>query len=143
VEDRFLWLALFAGYVVTILIGGVGGILIWKMYKGTIDLSMLISEKNGQASLSRLQFLIFTFVIAASLLLLVLGNLSNGEIAFPAIGDGVLMLLGISGGSYVVSKGIQKNAEKNEKEGAGDTPAAPDTPAEGWTQATEQTTPGQ
>jgi hypothetical protein len=110
-ENLFLWLALFAGYVVTILIGGVGAVFIWKIFVGTIDLTKLISEKDGTASLSRLQLLIFTFVVAIGLLVLILGNLSNGEMAFPDIGNGVLMLIGISGGSYVVSKGIQKNYE--------------------------------
>ena len=44
----------------------------------------------------------FTFVIAGLTLVL---TLESGE--FPDLGPDVLALLGISGGSYVVSKGIQ------------------------------------
>ena len=99
-------LALIAGYVVVIFIGALGAILLLKMFRGTIDLSALISEENGQASFSRFQFLVFTFVIAVSVLVL---TLEGGE--FPELGTDVLGLLGISGSGYVVSKGIQKSSE--------------------------------
>lgn len=117
--SSFLWLALFAGYVVAILIGGFGVILLWKMAVGTINLNKLISEEDGDASLSRFQFLIFTFVIGMSLLLLVLANIDQGVIAFPAISAEALALLGISGGTYAVSKGIQKSSEVAKQAGKG------------------------
>lgn len=85
-----------------------GLIVLMKIYSNKIDLSYLISEENGQASLSRFQFLVFTFVIAVSLVLLVINSLSGPQPGFPEIDTGVWALLGISGGSYVVSKGIQK-----------------------------------
>lgn len=96
-------LTLVTGYIVVAFIGIVGAVVVWKMIDGTIDLKLLVSEKDGQASFSRFQFLIFTFVIAGSVLVL---TLESGE--FPKLGSDVLGLIGISGGSYVISKGIQK-----------------------------------
>jgi hypothetical protein len=113
VRDSFLWLALFGGYVVLAVIGLTGVVLVWKMCSGTIDLRLLVSEQDGSASMSRFQFLIFTFVIATSLLLLVIGSLGTDTAGFPKLDASILGLIGISGGSYVVSKGIQKNFESN------------------------------
>ena len=93
-----------AGYIIVIFIGALGGFVLWKIWRGEIDLKLLISEKDGSASFSRFQFLIFTFVVAMSILVL---TLESGQ--FPALGTDVLGLLGISGGSYVISKGIQKS----------------------------------
>jgi hypothetical protein len=109
--SSFLWLVLFAGFIIAILIGGLGLIILWKISNGSIDLSRLLSEQNGDTSLSRFQFLIFTFVIGMSLFLLVLANIDQGVIAFPPITSETLLLLGISGGTYAVSKGIQKSSE--------------------------------
>ena len=39
-------------------------IAIWKIVTDDISLKFLISDENGDAGLSRFQFLIFTFVIA-------------------------------------------------------------------------------
>ena len=81
-----------------------GGAIIWHIFSGKIDLTRLISEPTGDASMSRLQLLIFTFVIALSMFLIVA---SSREPTFPEISGGVLTLLGISASSYLVSKGIQ------------------------------------
>src|SRR5258708_7494202 len=99
-------LALFAGYVVVVLVGLLGLAVVWRIYTGKIALSLLISEKDGPASMSRFQFLVFTFVVAMSILVMAL---ESGE--FPALSPNVLGLLGISGGSYVISKGIQKGVK--------------------------------
>jgi hypothetical protein len=48
-----------------------------------------------------------------SLLLLVIANISEGKVTFPEVPTGIWALLGISGGSYVVSKGIQKKTESD------------------------------
>ena len=122
-NDAFSWLVLLSGYLVAVLIGSIGFIVVGKMYKGTIDLRWLISEgpQSGRdASLSRFQFLIFTFVIAMSLLLMVVAQLKNAgnTFAFPDLKN-VWELLGISGGSYVVSKGIQKSYEAPPQQGQG------------------------
>ncbi len=76
---------------------------------GKIKLDKLISESNGDASLSRFQFLIFTFVIAASFFLIVVGV---DPPRFPdRIPSEIFVLLGISAGTYAISKGIQSNYE--------------------------------
>jgi hypothetical protein len=101
-------LALVVGWILTIMLGLLGLIIVWLIVSGRINLSNLISEPNGQASLSRFQFLVFTFVIAMSLFLMIV---STTPPSFPVVPGGILALLGISGGSYVVSKGIQTTKE--------------------------------
>lgn len=108
-SDILLWNV--AGWVVVSFIGLAGLIVLWKMLKCTApDLATLWSETDStgdkridKASLSRFQFLIFTFVIAIGLLYVIFHSGS-----FPDIPSSVYILLGISGGSYVVSKGIQQ-----------------------------------
>ena len=85
-------------------------VIIWKIVSGEIRLKYLVSEANGRASFSRFQFLVFTFVIGGLVLVL---TLESGE--FPKLGPDVLALLGISGGSYVVSKGIQASGGSKKK----------------------------
>jgi len=97
-------LSLITGYIICGLMGILGILVLWKIADGSIDLSRLISEPNGDASLSRFQFLVFTFVIALSLFLVIV---STKPAAFPNIPGTVLSLLGISGSSYLISKGIQ------------------------------------
>src|SRR5262245_23671835 len=95
-------LALVAGWVVVGFVGALASVLIYLILTGRISLRDLLSEANGQASVSRFQFLVFTFVIAMCVLVL---TLEPGE--FPRISGEVL--LGISGGSFVSSKLIQYN----------------------------------
>lgn len=102
-------LVLVMGWIITILVGLLGLIVIWLILIGRIDLRHLLSEPDGHASLSRFQFLIFTFVIAMSLFLIIVST--SPSPAFPPIPGGILALLGISGGSYVVAKGIQTSRE--------------------------------
>lgn len=89
--------------MLAILVGLIGLVIFWQMASGSIDLTYLVSEADGKASLSRFQFLIFTFVIAISLFWVTVRHEGFPE-EIPA---GIFILLGISGGSYVVSKGIQ------------------------------------
>ena len=103
--SAFEWLSLSAGWIAAGLIGILGLVIIRLILKGQIDLNNLISESDGTASMSRFQFLIFTFVISLSLLVLTVK-----EMDFPKVPAEVLALLGISGGSYVLSKAIQKGA---------------------------------
>ncbi len=111
-------LALVAGYVAVIFVGLIGLLIVYYMMRGRIDLQYVVSEEDGSASLSRFQFLIFTFVVAMCVLVL---TLEGGE--FPQLNEDILALLGISGGSYLVSKGIQFSASDN-RPGAKDQPAA-------------------
>lgn len=99
-------LILVIGWILTIFLSALALLLLWLIATGKIDLRLLISEKDGIASLSRFQFLIFTFVIAMSLFYLIA---IKGD--YPNIPGEILALLGISGGSYVVSKGIQTSRD--------------------------------
>lgn len=102
-------LAIVVGALLAIFIGGVEIILLYLMISGKIDLQRLISEPSGDASMSRFQFLVFTVVIAMCFFLIVVSNNPPG---FPTdIPASVVGLLGVSGGSYVISKGIQVNRD--------------------------------
>lgn len=122
------WLILISAYMIMTLIGLYAIAVLWKIFSNRIDLKMLISEKNGDASMSRFQFLIFTFVIGMGFLLLTVANISlaTPKIVFPEVGVEIFALLGMSSGGYLISKVIQK---KSESEGTGET--AP-KPGSGW-----------
>jgi uncharacterized BrkB/YihY/UPF0761 family membrane protein len=96
------WMSQTCGFLACLFIGVIGLIVIFRMVSGDIDLSYLISEPTGQASMARFQLLIFTFVVAISLFKLVEKN--N---VFPDIPGGVLTILGISASTYGVGKAIQ------------------------------------
>src|SRR5262245_22047311 len=81
-----------------------------QIWIGKINLTLLISESSGEASMSRFQMLIFTFVVGISLFIIVVSD----PAAFPDIPAGVLALLGISTGTYAVAKGIQTKGETEE-----------------------------
>ena len=110
IDPNFHFLALVMGWIVTVLIAAFALVIIYKIFrgeheKGGIDLRYLVADANGDASLSRFQFLIFTFVIALGLFLIIINT--PGGPAFPKeIPGGILALLGISGASYVTSKGV-------------------------------------
>lgn len=109
-DPNFHFLALVMGWIVTILVAAFALAIIIKMIKGDINLEFLIADAEGSASLSRFQFLIFTFVIALGLFLIILST--HPYPAFPpTIPGGILALLGISGGSYVTSKAVDANAK--------------------------------
>lgn len=93
------------GYAVLVLVFLFGLLVLVAMATGKIDISTLLGEDQGGASMSRFQLLVFTFVIAFSLFILV----SQGN-KFPEIPSGVLTLLGISASTYGVSKGIQASS---------------------------------
>jgi len=99
-------LTAFAGWVLCIFVLLLGAAIIWLIAKGKIDLSMLISESDGSASMSRFQLLVFTFVVALSFFLVVAASQK-----LPDIPGSVLSLIGISASSYLVSKGIQTGAD--------------------------------
>ena len=93
---------------------------------GSIDLSDLLSETGDSkgASMSRFQLLIFTLVIALSLFLVVVANMS-----FPSsIPPEILTLLGISASTYAVSKGIQASGTPTGGQAAPPPPPPPAGP---------------
>ncbi len=104
-------LKLALSYGVLILIFLFGFMILAAIASGKIDISRLLSEDGGGASMSRFQLMIFTFVIALSFFLIVICNCK-----FPEIRSDVLALLGISATTYGVSKGIQASAGLKGKE---------------------------
>lgn len=102
-------LGLVIGWILTIFLGLLAAVILWKIVNGTINLTFLISDELGWASLSRFQFLLFTFVIAMSLFFVILNHQPYPD--YPKIPPEILALLGISGGSYVLSKGIQTSRD--------------------------------
>jgi len=108
---RFDLLGLVIGWMLTIIIAALALKILVKVWKDEIDLEYLISDSEGYASLSRFQFLVFTFVVAMSLFYLIV---IKSPPDYPAIPNQILALLGISGGSYVISKGIQQGATTSE-----------------------------
>jgi hypothetical protein len=106
-------LSIIAGWILAAFIGAAGALVLWKILTNAIKLDKLISEPNGDASLSRFQFLIFTFIVAMSVFLV---TLRQDPPKLPDIPAGVLALLGISAGSYVVSKGIQVQRDTRTKQ---------------------------
>jgi hypothetical protein len=97
------------GYVISGFLAVLAATIIVWIWRGKMDLSNLLNEGNGQASMSRFQLLIFTFVIAISLFELVEKSPDN---KFPDIPQGVLTLLGISASTYAVGKGISYSQPK-------------------------------
>ena len=97
------------GFVVCGFIGLLAATILWYIWTDKIDLSALLSEANGDASISRLQLLIFTFVVAVSLFYLVE---KRPDGTFPDITQGVLTLLGISASTYAVGKGISYSRDE-------------------------------
>lgn len=117
------WISAIVAIAITAVICGFAAAIIWALINGTINLRYLIAEPADpaaqiraqteapgsplappeipKASIARLQFLIFTFVIAGIYLVL---SLEAGR--FVDVPQNALLLLGISGTSYVVSKGI-------------------------------------
>jgi hypothetical protein len=130
-------LELFIGYLVCVVVGLLALAILWLIFTDKINLNLLISEKTGEASMSRFQLLIFTFVIGLSFFLIVVSSagLHPGTAApgaakpgLPDVPGGVLALLGISATSYTVSKAIQlanKPADGNPPAAV----AAPNPPA--------------
>lgn len=113
------------GWILTGFIGLLAVMILIKIWRGDIDLNYLISDENGWASLSRFQFLIFTFVVAISLFYLIVNSTPP---VYPKIPSEILALLGISGGSYILSKGIQTSRDVSMTEAHNPPEQAPDKP---------------
>ena len=104
----------------SIILLGFAALVLWKLYRDENALTGLLSEPlergdpgPAKASLSRFQFLIFTFVIAGLYLLLCIE--AGTLIEIPG---NVLALLGISGGTYVVSKTVGANDQQKRAQAA-------------------------
>lgn len=123
-----LWGYVSAGVAIgiAIVVIGMAAAVIMALLTGRIDLTYLLAEPAAppgdasaksaaqnqppatpKASLSRFQFLIFTFVIAGVYLVLCL---ESGT--FVEIPENVCWLLGVSGGTFAASKGIKTWGDK-------------------------------
>jgi hypothetical protein len=93
------------GYVLAIVVGGLGlaivGLVAFRKIKLDDIFQEEIDENKKATSLSKFQFLIFTFVVGLSLFLIIIQKTE-----FPVIHPSILALLGISAGTAVVSNGI-------------------------------------
>lgn len=125
-----IWTWVSAGVAIALaaLIMSFAIVIIIKLFTGAIDLRWLLAEPAGpiqpgahpeepgtqpKASISRFQFLIFTFVIAGVYLVLCL---ESGR--FVEIPENVILLLGVSGTSYAASKGIKAAADTSQRNAA-------------------------
>jgi hypothetical protein len=70
------------------------------------DMKKLLCAEDGAASMSRFQLLLFTFAIAGGYFLP-----APAAEGFPAVNASAMALLGISGGTYAISKGIQASRD--------------------------------
>jgi hypothetical protein len=94
-------LLLWIGFGFLLIMGALCIMLLLKMWTNQIDLSTLLDEANGDASMSRFQLLIFSLVVAVGLFLFILKNMS-----LPEIPASILTLVGISASTYAAGKGI-------------------------------------
>lgn len=101
--------------------------LIYLIWTGRLQLTKLLCESDGKASMSRLQLLIFTFVIGALIFLMTLQSGADGTYEFPQIPKEILWLLGISVAGYSGGKFLQKPGDKTgeNKTGADTQPRQP------------------
>jgi|SRR6476660_5996853 len=103
-ESALQRLTIVVAYIIVILVFFFGLVVLIAMVTNRIDLSGLLCEPSqNKASMARFQLLIFTFVIAFSLVLIILGS---DPLKFPEVPSGILLLLGISASTYAVSQGI-------------------------------------
>jgi hypothetical protein len=116
-------LKLATGYASLIFLFFLSMVVLIDIIRNKINLSEMLEELSGGASMSRFQLLIFTFVIAFSFFVIVA---DQGK--FPDIPTNVLALLGVSASTYAVSKGLQVSSgvgkEQNTTDGSGKTDAA-------------------
>lgn len=132
-------LTVVTGYVTLMLLFFFGLVVLFALVSGRIDLSQLVSEPGGGASMSRFQLLIFTFLIAFSLFLMVVS--SKPPMQFPKVPAEILTLLGISASTYAVSKGIQASNPQTTKTAPGQTTTTVHDAATGQTTTTVQAAP--
>ena len=96
-------------YVAAGFLGLLAIVIVYMILVGKIDLTHLLNEANGSASMSRFQLLIFTFIVAISMFYSIE---KRPDGSFPDIPAGVLTLLGISASTYAVGKGISYSREE-------------------------------
>lgn len=118
-------LKVITGYLLLILVFFYGLMVLVAIVNKDIKLNALLSESDGTASMSRFQLLIFTFVIALGLFLIICGNPSSGQ--FPNVPPAILTLLGISATTYAAGKALHPTPSDPSK-ASNETPAPVDKP---------------
>ena len=123
IGEIWTWISAAVAIAIALVIVAFALIVAWKLLRGQIDLTYLLAEPPAapvpgvaatpagppKASISRFQFLIFTFVIAGVYLVLCL---QAGR--FVEIPENVILLLGVSGTSYAASRGISAAAQTSQ-----------------------------
>jgi len=89
------------GVAFLLFMGALCVLLLWKMWTGHIKLDTILEEANGDASVSRFQFLLFSLIVAVGVFLYIVNRLT-----LPDIPPSILTLIGISASTYAVGKGI-------------------------------------
>lgn len=112
------WFLIVLAILFLLLMGALCVLLLKLMWTGKIDLSRILDEENGGASMSRFQLLLFTLVVCVGLFLYILNHMS-----LPDIPASILTLLGISASTYAAGKGIQFSRESGV---TGQPPSTPD-----------------
>jgi len=135
ISGIWTWISAAVAIAIALVIVTFALIVAWKLLRGQIDLTYLLAEPAAppipgadpteppeipKASISRFQFLIFTFVIAGVYLVLCL---EAGR--FVEIPQEVILLLGVSGTSYAASKGIKAAADVSTSNAVNNPPPAP------------------
>lgn len=102
-----------AAVLATLTLVALAAVIVIKIMRNEIKIDQLLSN-SPESSLSRFQFLIFTFTIGFCYMMVMLykisDNVSAQSIALPDA-TGAMGLLGISAGGYVLSKGIQTSGD--------------------------------
>ncbi len=93
-------------WIVVVTAAGIAAFTLYLLFHYRSELADMLQEPNGKGSLSRFQMLFFTLTIGGSYVAQMLA--AKGSVQL----DGnALVLLGISGGSYVLSKGISAGSD--------------------------------
>jgi hypothetical protein len=101
------WLAAGAGLVLLIL----ALTLAYRIITGSIDVTTLLSDGvSGQASTSRFQLMVFTFMVAFSYLIFLLHSLATPGGTMPEIPWSLLALVGVSAATYAAGKKLDETA---------------------------------
>lgn len=107
--------------IAAFVIGALAVIVVIWMATNKIDLKYLIADEAGDASMTRFQLLLFTFIVAVGLV-----KALAAKDGFPEIPNSILVLIGVSGSTYAVGKAV--NSSPVEEASAGTTnPPPPST----------------
>ncbi|MBI3568911.1 MAG: hypothetical protein HY084_12000 [Gemmatimonadetes bacterium] len=117
-------LSMATGVVALATVSAFAAAIIWRVYTGKIDLTYLIGDAEGSASMSRFQLLLFSFVVAFAFLFVVT---KPDAVGFPVIPGSVLTLIGISGSSFLVGKSMDKQPSDGAASGSDGQPSLGDS----------------